>query len=122
VPAPHAVLVQRHDQRDSPRQEHRQQADRAGETEDRRRELHMQHVGIQAAQCPGSRGDAPNIPPLSDTDDTLPRRERPLVGRNDERFEPGEAQMDGEPARVVGHPIPRRVQVAAQQPDSGSPA
>ena len=117
VLGPHAVLVQRHDEGDASRQEEGQQADRAGGAEDRRRELHVHQVEVKAAQCPGGRGDAPDVPPLSDADGTLPGGPRPLVRCDDERFEPGGAQVDGEPARVVGHPVPRRVQVAADQPD-----
>ena len=114
----HAVLVNGNDERDVRRQQGGQDANRAGESEDRRRELHVDQVEVQLAHDPSCRSDTADVPPARDADGTLSRRTRQLVRRHDHRFDPGWAQVDGEPAGVVGHPIPRRVQVAADQPDS----
>src|SRR3954447_14129833 len=109
--------MQRHDERDAPPQKDGQQTNRPRKPEHRRRELHMHHVDIQATQSPDSGNDSPNIPLVRNANGALSIDPRPLVRCDDQRLEPDEAQMKREPARVIGHPVPRRVEVTTNQSD-----
>ena len=75
----------------------------------------MHHIDVQATQDPFSSNHPWNVPPLRRPDGTLPTGSCPLVCGEDKRFETCAAQLDGEPTRVVGDPVSRRVQEAADK-------
>jgi hypothetical protein len=80
----------------------------------------MHEVEIETAYGPGRRSGTADVPLFGDPDDTLSGGSGQLECRDDQRILAGVAEMSGQPARVVGYPVPAGVEVAADEPDPRS--
>jgi len=107
--------VQRDHDRKASGQQQRQQPHGAGKAENGGGELHVKDVQAHRLDRTGGGPHPAQIPPGGNPDRA--RRLGQQVSGEQNRVQARRAESDGQPARIIRHPVQRRLQVAAQQPD-----